>query len=184
MIPILETERLRLRGFEQADAPAFARLNSNAEFLTYLGDGQPLNEADSWRVLAFLMGHWALRGFGMWLVEEKDSGDFVGRIGLHYPHGWPAIELGWGIHPEHWGKGYAREAAIACGHWGFQNLELESLISVIDPRNQNSIKVAERIGEQYDRTEFVKDRDCLIYMVTREAFYQHNGDIELPQSTA
>lgn len=171
----IETDRLRLRGFTPDDADAFARLNANPEFIRYLGNGQPIDAGESWRVMSLLVGHWTLRGFGMWLVEEKDSGAFVGRVGLWYPESWPAIELGWGIHPDFWGKGYASEAAIASARWAFENLALESLISVIDPRNLASKKVAERIGETFDRTEFVKDRDCDIYRITRETFLSRHA---------
>lgn len=169
-IPVLVTDRLRLRGWSLDDLPAFTRLNANPDFMTYFGNGQPITQTDSWKVMATIAGHWHLTGFGLWLVEERDTGAFVGRVGLIHMDEWPATEVGWGIHPEHWGKGYATEAAAASAYWGFQNLSLDSLISIIDPRNQPSIAVAERLGEQFDRTDFFKDRDCSIYKVSKTDF--------------
>lgn len=176
-IPIIETDRLRLRGWSEEDLPAFTRLNANPDFMTYFGSGEPISMAESFRVMASIVGHWHLKGFGLWLVEERATGAFVGRVGLLNMPEWPSTEVGWGIHPDFWGRGYATEAAIASAQWGFENLPLDFLISIIDPRNAPSIAVAERIGEQFDRTEFFKDRDCSIYKVMRHAFYEHIGSL-------
>ena len=81
-IPILESDRLRLRGWRESDLEAYARLNANAEFMRFLGAGVPISRAESFRVMATIVGHWQLRGYGLWLVEEKHSGRFVGRVGL------------------------------------------------------------------------------------------------------
>jgi len=170
--PIIETERLRLRGWNESDLDGFSKLNANAEFIAYLGGGVPIDRAESFKVMLSIIGHWTLLGYGLWLVEDKASGNFIGRIGLLNLEDWPAIELGWGIHPNNWGKGYATEAAIASADWAFTNLHLDSLISIIDPRNAGSKAVARRIGEKYDRTEFVKDRDCDIFKITKDDFYQ------------
>ena len=172
--PIITTERLRLRGWTPTDIDAFARLNANAEFMAYLGAGVPISRAESWRVMTMIIGHWVLRGYGLWVVEDKFTGEFVGRVGLLKMEEWPALEVGWGIHPEHGGKGFATEAAKAAADWAFRNLDCESLISIIDPRNDASKAVATRIGGGFDRTEFVKDRDCDIFKVTKVQFYQNH----------
>ena len=165
--PIITTDRLRLRGWTDTDIDAFARLNANSEFMTFLGNRTPIDRAESYRVMMMVVGHWALKGFGLWLVEDRYSHEFIGRVGLLYPDGWPALEVGWGIHPEHQGMGYATEAATASADWAFQNLNCESLVSIIDPNNTPSKAVAERIGEHYDHNEFVKDRDCEIFKMTK-----------------
>ncbi len=173
--PIITTERLRLRGWAESDLDAFANLNANADFMTYLGDRKPIDRAESYRVMMMLVGHWALKGYGLWLVEDRYSHEFIGRVGLLYPEGWPALEVGWGIHPSHWGKGYATEAGSAAADWAFQSLGCESLISIIDPNNNASKAVAMRLGEQYDHNEFVKDRDCEIFKMTKTDFYQRKA---------
>jgi ribosomal-protein-alanine N-acetyltransferase len=143
-IPWIETERLRLRELRETDFPAYAAMCADPEVMKYLGGG-PLPAEDAWRQLAMFAGHWALRGFGMWAVETRE-GEFVGRIGLHFPHGWPDRELGWAIARAHWGRGYAFEAAAAARDHAFRDLQWPSLVSYILPENSRSIRLAERLG--------------------------------------
>src|SRR5690349_2295208 len=109
-IPQLETERLRLTAFGERHFEAYASMLADASSTRFIGDGEPLDRMNAWRSMAMLLGHWALRGYGMWAVELRHSGEFVGRVGLHYPEGWPDLELGWMLVPEHRRKGYATEA--------------------------------------------------------------------------
>ena len=97
LTPSLETSRLRLRQFAESDLDDYASMCADPEVMRYVGDRGPLSRDDTWRQLAMLVGHWALRGYGMWAVEELGSGAFVGRVGLHYPEGWPEPEIGWAI---------------------------------------------------------------------------------------
>jgi RimJ/RimL family protein N-acetyltransferase len=118
-----------------------------ASFLT--ANKTPDSREDRWRQFASYLGHWQMRDFGWFSVIEKDSGEWVGRVGPWMPEGWPGLECGWSISREHWGKGYAPEAAIASIKWTFEKLpELSRIISVIDPDNHNSQAVARKIGEQ------------------------------------
>lgn len=166
-VPVIETERLLLRGYKASDLDAFAEMNSDPEFVLYFGTGQPLSRWDSWNVLTMLAGHWMLRGFGFWIVEEKNSGIFVGRVGIWRPDGWPGTEIAWGISKAHWGKGYATEAAEAAKAWAFDNLDIDELISVIHPENEASKKVAIRIGEKYRETTEVNGKVSEIFTVSR-----------------
>jgi RimJ/RimL family protein N-acetyltransferase len=146
-IPTLETERLILRGFTLDDVEGLIALAQDpliAEFIGY--DNLDVREA-SWRQIALWMGHWALRGFGLWAVEERSTGAFIGRIGLWRPDGWPGTEVGWMLGRDYWGKGYATEAAEASVAWGFSHLEIDELVSLIRPANAASMAVAQRIGE-------------------------------------
>jgi hypothetical protein len=102
-VTLLETERLRLRQFAETDFDSYADLCADAEVMRYVGDRGALSREDAWRQLAMLVGHWALRGYGMWAVDELTSGAFVGRVGLHYPEGWPEPELAWTIDRRFWG---------------------------------------------------------------------------------
>lgn len=170
MVPVIQTERLILREWRDSDSDAFYALNSNPDFVKYLGNGEPLSREDSWRVLALLAGHWALKGFGFWVVTLKETKELIGRVGLWEPAGWPAIELGWGINPTHWGKGYATEAARASLNWGFHELDLSSIISIIHPDNQASKNVAGKIGQSYSHSQEVNKKECDIYKITKEAY--------------
>ena len=93
-IPRLETARLILREWQEGDFDAYARLCADPEVMRYLG-GRTFSVLEAWRHMAYLVGHWALRGFGHWAVEEKATGQFVGRLGFQEPQGWPGFEVGW-----------------------------------------------------------------------------------------
>jgi RimJ/RimL family protein N-acetyltransferase len=112
----------------------------------YLGDGRPLSASDAWRQMALFVGHWALRGFGLWAVEEKSSGRLVGRIGCFQPEGWPGFEIGYALARPFWGRGYATEGARASLHHARDVLGRDRVISLIRPDNRASIRVAERLG--------------------------------------
>jgi RimJ/RimL family protein N-acetyltransferase len=160
---ILETERLRLRHFVEADLDAYAPICADAETMRYIGLGTPLSRADAWRSMAMLLGHWQLRGYGMWAVEDKATGALVGRIGLHYPEGWPVLEVGWLLDRAHWGRGLATEGGRAAMQYGFERLNLSHISSVIHPLNQASIRVAEKLGMKRERTTQVLGIDVVIY---------------------
>ena len=149
MTPRIETDRLVLRPMEGRDADGYMAMMADPEVAAFLTPGgQVRSPADEWRGFATMVGHWHIRGFGMFSVEEKATGRWVGRVGPWYPEGWPAIECGWGIERGSWGKGYAPEAANAAINWIFeQKPELDRIISVIEPTNKNSQTVAEKIGE-------------------------------------
>jgi len=117
--------------------------------------------------MAFLVGHWELRGYGHWAVEEKESGKFVGRIGFLNPEGWPGFEVGWTLAREFWGKGYATEGARRALDYAFHDLDKDHVISLIHPENKNSIKVAERLGETLEGQTELLGHDVLIYGIDR-----------------
>jgi RimJ/RimL family protein N-acetyltransferase len=148
-IPTIETERLILRPLRESDTDAYARMMADPEVAYFLtADQKPLSAADSWRQVAMLLGHWALRGFGMWAVAERSDPDrLVGRLGPHQPFGWPDFEIGWGLDRSVWGRGYATEGAAAAVKYAFEVLERPRVISLIDPANTRSAAVARRLGE-------------------------------------
>ena len=93
-------------------------------------------------------GQWELRGSGQWAVEERSSGRFVGRAGLHRPEvpDWPGLEVGWTLHPTYWGKGYATEAGASAIAYAFEVIGAAELFSIILPENERSQAVARRLG--------------------------------------
>lgn len=145
-VPVLETDRLILRGFRQEDFTDYLRMVRDPDVVRYVGAGQPLNQEQAWQSMAYLVGHWYLKGFGLWAVEDKGSGDVVGRVGLYQPEGWPGMELGWMIAKEHWRKGFAFEAAQAALAYQRAHFPHEALISLIHSENKPSIRLAQKLG--------------------------------------
>jgi len=142
--PTLETARLILRPTAEEDLDGWADMMADEEAARFIG-GQ-MGRAQSWRGLASMAGSWAIRGYAMFSLKEKPSGQWVGRIGPWQPEEWPGTEVGWGLHPRAWGKGYAIEAASAAIDWAFANLGWTEVIHCIDPGNVNSQKVALKLG--------------------------------------
>jgi RimJ/RimL family protein N-acetyltransferase len=161
----VETERLTLRQLRASDVHAYAELCADPDVMKYIGDGGPLSRDDAWRQLAMLIGHWELRGFGTWAVEEKATGSFVGRVGLHHPAGWPEPEIGWMLVRRVWGRGYAHEAANAAVGVAFDSLAWNRAISLIAPDNTRSIAVAERLGERFERELTVRGHQVALYAI-------------------
>jgi len=162
----LETERLILRMWREADFEAYAELCADPEVMRYLG-GKVFDRTEAWRHMASMIGHWYLRGYGIWAVEEKESGSLVGRIGCINPEGWPGFEVGWTLKRKFWGKGYATEAARRALEYGFNELDKPHVISLIHPENRASIRVAERLGETLEGNARVFDTDVLVYGIDR-----------------
>src|SRR5262245_26217007 len=171
----LETERLRLRMLRESDLDAYAAMCGDAEVMRYLGDGKPLTRADAWRNMAMMIGHWHLRGFGMWAVEEKSTGRMIGRIGAWYPEGWPAKEIGWALCRDCWGRGFATEAARAAADYAITVLHWPEVISLIRQGNAPSIRVAERIGETLADTVQALGHEVFVYRVTREEWLKRRA---------
>src|SRR6185436_17390463 len=110
-------------------------------------------------------GHWDLRGYGTWAVEERGTGSFVGRIGLHYPEGWPDRELGWTIGRKFWGRGIASEGARAALNHAFATLGWTHLVSLIHPNNHRSARLAERLGYRVHGVAEVRGLQLTMYRV-------------------
>ena len=171
----LETPRLRLRMFRQADFDAYADMLADPQVARYLSHGQPLSSSEAWRHMAMLLGHWQLLGFGPWAVEECASGELVGRIGPYFPAGWPGLELAWTIRRQSWGRGYATEGARAALAYVFKQMGRDRVISLIRPRNTASIRVAEKLGQRLqDRMEFY-GQEALVYGIRREKWLEGDG---------
>ncbi len=145
----LETPRLLLRLPRQEDFEAWAAFMADEEATRHIGGLQPRPVA--WRGLASMVGAWHLRGFAMFSVIEKETGEWVGRVGPWQPEGWPGTEVGWSIVRARWGRGYAPEAARATIDWAFGNLGWDEVIHTIAPDNANSKAVARRLGSSYLR---------------------------------
>jgi RimJ/RimL family protein N-acetyltransferase len=164
--PTLSTERLTLRMLHASDFEEYWEVHRDPEVTRYTTRTQ-LTRMEAWRHLATIVGHWHLRGFGMWGVFENETNRFCGRVGFHEPDGWPDFELGWTFGRAFWGKGYASEAAARCVRYAFEELGRDHLISLIDPANVASIKVAERIGETLQGEVIIGEHQLRVYGIQR-----------------
>lgn len=147
-VPQLETDRLILRTHIESDI--------DAEIAFYQTDaaqfvGGRKSAEDTWRYISMMMGHWALRGYGYWALEDKDTGVYHGRVGLWFPRNWLEREIAWTLMPSAQGKGYATEAAEAARAYAYDVLGWDTAISQIDPANHASKAVARRLGATYEK---------------------------------
>lgn len=173
---ILETDRLILRPPVQADLDGFATFGADERAARFLGGVQPRSVA--WRTMATLAGSWSLIGFAMFSVIERSSGQWIGRIGPWAPEGWPGTEVGWGLLPSAWGKGYATEAAAACTDWAFDTLGWTEVIHTIAADNAASKAVAARLGSRYLRQGVLPEPISLkleVWGQSREEWFKRQG---------
>ena len=166
--PVLETARLVMRGFRAEDHAAYAAMSADPEVMRFIGTGVTLTPAEAWRSMAFFIGHWALRGHGMWALESKATGATVGRAGFLEPPGWPGFELGWLLGREHWGRGYATEAARAALSYARETWRRDRVISLIRPGNERSVKVALALGEALEGEVELLGSKALLYATSAE----------------
>jgi RimJ/RimL family protein N-acetyltransferase len=149
--PVLETPRLRLRGFRASDLDAQASAMTDPEVVRHLG-GAPLSREDTWRKILASPGLWALLGYGYWVAERREDGAYLGQIGFaDFKRDMrPSIEglpeMGWIMAPQAQGQGYATEAALAALAWADQAFGGGEIVAIISHDNAASIRVAEKIG--------------------------------------
>jgi RimJ/RimL family protein N-acetyltransferase len=161
-IPELRTERLILRAPRETDFPAMLAFNHSPR-AAFIGGGAPRRQV--WGRLIGNIGHWALRGYGLYSVDTL-AGDFVGRIGLIFDEEWPEPELAWHLFDGFEGHGYAMEAALAAKADYHARISQNPLISLIDPANHRSAALAIRMGAKAEGDFHLAGHDCIIYRHT------------------
>lgn len=166
MAPVIETARLRLRGFRPSDADANAALHQDAEVLRYIG-GTAMSREDSWRRMLQSVGLWDVLGYGYWCVESLTDGRYLGLVGFadFKRDLTPSIEglpeMGWILAAHAHGQGYASEAVAAGLAWADRTLGRE-ITAIINPENGPSLRVADKAGFKItDRTHY-KEAPILI----------------------
>jgi [ribosomal protein S5]-alanine N-acetyltransferase len=152
----IETARLRLRRTELTDAEPFMEILWDPEVVekkqvTLTEDPGDIELAR--RKTASLIDHWDSRGYGLWTVVEKETGEVVGSVGLQFWKGWPTVELAWVIHRSRWNRGYATEAAKAALDWAWRYTDLDHIVSLINAGDVRSMRVATKVGETFERSD-------------------------------
>jgi RimJ/RimL family protein N-acetyltransferase len=154
-IPRLQTERLVLRAWQEADRAPFAALNADPAVVEFLG--RPLEVAESDALIERIVDHWRDDGFGLWAVERQEDRAFLGFTGLSRPSFeaafMPAVEVGWRLAAAAWGRGYATEAARAAVAFGFEELGLDEIVSFTVPANVRSRALMERLRMTRDPSD-------------------------------
>ena len=171
-IPVIETDRLRLRAPSEAD---FAQMQEylGQERMVFIGG--PFDAVGIWRTLLGMLGHWSLRGFGFWNIEHKETGQLAGAVGFLHHFDWPEPELGWNVHHDFEGQGIAFEAASAAQAYGEECLNLSQVISFIDPQNTRSAELAKRLGATFERKHSLRGKACHIYRHPKHTPHQQKA---------
>ena len=166
--PVLETPRVRLRGFRASDLEAQAATMADPGVVRHLG-GSPFSREDSWRKMLASPGLWALLGYGYWVVERREDGAYLGQIGFadfkrDMAPGIEGIpEMGWIFAPRAQGQGYASEAALAALAWADEALGRREIVAIISHDNAASIRVAEKGGFTLREEAVYKGEPILLF---------------------
>jgi RimJ/RimL family protein N-acetyltransferase len=166
--PALETQRLRLRELRSDDFEAVHAMWCEPKVYKHIL-GRASTREESWKGILTATGHWQLLGYGVWALEEKHSGNFIGDMGfLNYKRDIvPSLdetpELGWVLNTASHNKGYATEALNAIVAWGDKNLEQKTTCCIIDPENAASIRVADKLGYVEVAKTTYKDEPTNLY---------------------
>lgn len=158
----IESSRLVLRMFRDEDWRFLHEHYSDAESTRYTFR-RALSEGESWYALANMAGHWLLRGYGPYALEEKATGDVLGTVGLWYPKEWPEPEIKWALTRRYWGKGFASEAVRAVQAMAKVHVPQLSLISLIHSENAPSIALALAVGANFEKETAFKGGKWHIY---------------------
>ena len=171
-VPILETERLKLRGHRLDDFVHSAAMWADPAVTRYIG-GKPLTEEECWARLLRYIGHWSLLGFGYWVAEEKATGNFVGEIGFadYKRDVQPSLkgvpEIGWVVASHANGRGYATEGVRAAVVWGDAHFPAARTACIIAPENLGSVRVAAKCGYRELQMATYKGHPALMYVRDR-----------------
>ena len=160
--PVLETERLTLRGPEKSDLAAFTRFMTGSPRLR--AQQETVSEEQAWFGFLTGIGHWHWHGFGFFMLTLRGQNPPLGRVGLLKHSNWPRVELAWHLFEGAEGNGYATEAALAVRRWAYQAHGLGHLVSYIERANHRSQGVAKRLGATTDGTRADHEPDAEIWV--------------------
>lgn len=163
--PLIETDRLILRPFEDNAFSQMRMLDSDPDVMRYLGHGKVRSESETQTNIKKIFGDYERYGLGLYATYIKFTGEFIGRTGL-IPwmfEGQLAWEIGYSLLQNHWKKGYATEAAKGARDWALANLDVPYLVSFIHAENTKSIHVSEKLGMKFWKDAAINDHACSVY---------------------
>lgn len=183
-MPELRTDRLLLRRWRESDLEPWAAMNADPEVREHLGELLTREESDA--VVAAMQAAFDARGFGWWALEVRETGEFVGRVGLDEVDAtmpYTGVDVGWRLVRSAWGNGYATEAALACLAFGFEALALREVLASTTVNNLRSQAVMRRIGMTRDPADDFDDpsvpegplRRCVLYRTSAEMLAAHTA---------
>ncbi len=174
--PTIQTERLLLRQWQPSDVEPYGRMLADPATARFIvPGGQPVPPQYAWDHAAVMAGHWAIHGIGMFVLEDRATGAFLGRVGPWFPPEWHGLEVGWGIVPAARGKGIAFEGAVAATRWTFEHSGANEIIHCIDDENDPSKKVARRLGAEPHETLMLFGHPGVRWVSSRERFAELHG---------
>lgn len=162
----LLTPRLTLRDITPADKPALHAMFNDAAVMRYYEGFKTEAQTDQW--IQWNMGLYASHGHGLWIIESRENGSFLGQASIvnQTIEGAAEKELGYMLRSQCWGQGYATEAAIACRDDAFTRLQLPRIVSQIDALNAPSRRVAERVGLRLEKHIWKWEKDVCLYAIS------------------
>lgn len=160
---VLKTQRLALREMEAADAPFIVEQLTDPSFLANIGDRGVHDIASAHGYIERWQANYARDGFGLWLVELRDTGEIIGMCGIVRRDTLPSPDIGYSLLPRHWSKGYAVEACAAVRDHAMRTLGLPRLLAIVTPGNVASVKVLERIGLRFEETVRMGEEDLQLF---------------------
>ncbi|MGG3642059.1 GNAT family N-acetyltransferase [Bacillus gobiensis] len=165
---ILETERLFLRQYKEEDMSSLHSIFSDSETMKYYPSLFSFEQTQNW--IKRNQERYQEDGYGLWGICLKETNELIGDCGLvkQKVDGRTEVEIGYHIDKKYWSKGFASEAAKGCKEYGFCQLGLNKLISIIDPRNIPSIRVAEKIGFTKEKESFIFNKNHYIYSGSKD----------------
>ncbi|PLR66274.1 MULTISPECIES: GNAT family N-acetyltransferase [Bacillaceae] len=163
---VLSTKRLNLRKMNKHDVKNLMEIFSDPEAMRYYPSTKDEKQTLEW--IEWTLNNYIKYGTGLWIVEDKQTGDFLGQCGIvpQEVDNVIEMEIGYLFAKRVWGNGYATEAAIACKKYGFEQLNLKKMVSLPDVNNLPSARVAERIGMKAEKTIKKWGKDVFVYSVS------------------
>jgi RimJ/RimL family protein N-acetyltransferase len=163
----LETPRLRMRPYAAEDFENFYFLGSDPEVMRYISNGVPRTRAEAAEVFPKLTDHWQEHGFGVWVLEDRETGQYLGRCGLRHLPEIGEIELLYTLMQHAWGRGIGTEAARESLRYGFEVLRLKRTIAIAEPANRASWRIMEKLGMKLEKQAPYKGVDVVWYAIER-----------------
>jgi len=183
-LPLIKTERLSLRMFEDCDFDSVLQLFNDEEVQKYLSPENRRNREQLEVTLKKMLEHWKERGFGLWCVSEKHNGKLLGYCGFQYFDQTLNVEIVFAFLKDFWAKGFATEAANACLKFGFEELWFEKVFATTHLENTSSCRVLEKIGMVFEEKSVHYKVETLAFSISRCDFKPSNGFYELTYKQA